>query len=54
MRNVESTELPLHRAVHVKSIAQPIVGRASEEGGGGSIRQHTHGYEKLFLQPKLE
>ncbi len=42
MRNVESTELPLHRAVHVKSIAQPIVGRASEEGGGGEVLGNTH------------
>ena len=42
MGDVESTELPLNRTVHIESIAQPIVGGASGEG------RHTHGYEKLF------
>ena len=51
---VEPSILPLHGAVQVKGIAQPIVGRASGGGEGrGGAREGGRGGNRYAIDTRL-
>ena len=49
MINIESVKLPLYRTVDTKSIAQPIVGGASEKHMETSSTKHKHTYTYIYF-----